>query len=293
MAKTPKEVSLRTLEKFGTFGDPLYITIGDPYTTKSNLDDRYKGKQFITNPSKKGKTKDVTLDKSFAPLFVGDKYVDSSSFERKARAEAKKKMISAKPWTPSNPSKRSVGLGSMYGTISPPPEHKPDPPREPQRKPAEQVGKRGFVPSSPSKKGSYGTPGTLLTHKEYEHKPDPYDKREFHKASTATPFKSMCRTGMIFDKNAVFSMDPKVLLAKPKAAVKPKERPAPPVPFKPSSPAKSGKNGALNPFPEYKPQPPSPAVKKAAPVKVFKPSSASCKSGPTRSILVSGLTGPR
>jgi len=156
--------------------------------------------------------------------------MDSSALERQARAAERKKMISAKPWIPANPPKKSTGGGSLYGTLSPPPEHKPDPPKPPERKPADQVGKRTFVPSSPPKRGGYGFPGTLISHKEYEHKPDPYEVRtvrvELHPAwhkqvmafrmqpkkpasTPVVPFKSMSKSGMIFDRNVVFSMDPK------------------------------------------------------------------------------------
>ncbi|KAJ4461801.1 hypothetical protein PAPYR_1457 [Paratrimastix pyriformis] len=288
-----KEASLRSLDKFGSFGEPAFITIGDPYTQKQSLDDRYKGKQFLTNPPKKGKTKDVTLEKAFNPLFVGDKYVDSSALERQQRAEARKKHppVASKPWVPSSPPKQSSGQGSMYGTLSPPPAHVPEPPRQAQRRPPEQVGKRGFVPSSPAKRGSYGTPGTLLSHKEFEHSTDPYMPRppKVKPAAPVKPFNSMSKTGLVFDHNAVFQPDPK---AATRAAPAAKPKAAAVKPFVPSSPSRSGKAGAFNKFPEYTPEPPRPAPKKAAPTKVFKPSSASCKSGPTRSILLSSI-GPR
>ncbi len=68
-SKTQPPTYNNSLNTLGTFQQPSYVTIGDEYTKKSDEKGRHKGKQFATNPTKKGKVgTGVTFD-SFKPLF--------------------------------------------------------------------------------------------------------------------------------------------------------------------------------------------------------------------------------
>lgn len=56
-------------QSFGTFSSPAFASIGDPYQKKANPLSRHKGRQFQTNPVKRGQTKEIFLQKEYRPLY--------------------------------------------------------------------------------------------------------------------------------------------------------------------------------------------------------------------------------
>ncbi|EKX42024.1 hypothetical protein GUITHDRAFT_111879 [Guillardia theta CCMP2712] len=85
-----------------------------PYNSKAgSIDDRQKGKQFLTTPSKKGSTPDVTFTR-FSTVSVGTPY--SPPLQNLQRGEkSSKESVSQPPFRPSSPTKTSQGSGSYYG----------------------------------------------------------------------------------------------------------------------------------------------------------------------------------
>jgi len=70
MPSTAKAQNVQNaLYTLGYFTTPSYITIGDQYNVKMETPQRYKGKQLITSPPKRGAFgKGVTFGE-FLPLF--------------------------------------------------------------------------------------------------------------------------------------------------------------------------------------------------------------------------------
>lgn len=301
------------MQALGVFSQPSYLTIGDKYERehsptkegdkKETL--RHTGKQFITNPPKKGKVGTNCCFEEFRPLYQNEKFVDPGTAEKEYAKELKKKNVVPKPFVPSSPTKRSPGLGTYYGTIGAKFEHQME--YEVQKKgdkpkPIEHE-KRNFV-TSPGKKGTYGVPHTTLG-SAHQYMEDPFDTRQKNeikenaeniKKRIGQPFKSTVHSLDFFNshKNVaaprILSIDEKVL---PPKKEKPEEKTEKKVekPFKPSSPPKKGFNCTINPFPEYKseatePKSESPKgdTKEAKNRPVFKPVS-NAKSSPTRSII--------
>merc|ERR1711988_1233020 len=75
----------------GQFSQSTYITLGDPYIKKGTMLSRYKKKQFLTMPAKKGRTKDTMFGKAFPFLADGDKYNDKTSYLKTQPRETRKK----------------------------------------------------------------------------------------------------------------------------------------------------------------------------------------------------------
>merc|ERR1712216_569709 len=75
----------------GLFSTTSYVTLGDPYAKKGQLLSRYKKKQFLTNPAKKGRTKDTMFGRAFPFLADGDKYNDKNSYLKTQPRETRKK----------------------------------------------------------------------------------------------------------------------------------------------------------------------------------------------------------
>merc|ERR1712188_24898 len=62
-----------------------------PYVKKGTMLSRYKKKQFLTMPAKKGRTKDTMFGKAFPFLADGDKYNDKTSYLKTQPRETRKK----------------------------------------------------------------------------------------------------------------------------------------------------------------------------------------------------------
>merc|ERR1711988_1010416 len=75
----------------GQFTTSSYITMGDPYHKKGTMLSRYKKKQFLTMPAKKGRTKDTMFGRAFPWLSDGDKYNDKTSYLKTQPRETRKK----------------------------------------------------------------------------------------------------------------------------------------------------------------------------------------------------------
>eukprot|EP00668_Euglena_longa_P006173 GGOE01007321.1.p2 GENE.GGOE01007321.1~~GGOE01007321.1.p2 ORF type:complete len:166 (-),score=30.37 GGOE01007321.1:281-778(-) len=155
--------------------------------------------------------------------------------------------------------------------------------------------------TGPAKKGTYGFIGTTISKgDEYKYISDPYDslkKRQEAKESSkkliGPAFKASCRRIEFFDSqpnvgvSRIYSLDKPL---PPRKADPPKKEHPITVPFKPSSPSKSGYAGTLTKHPEYKEDPYEAKEKaerearmKNKPTVIWKPTSNS-KSLPVRSI---------
>jgi len=255
----------------GWFQTPGFISIGDEYQKKETMNSRYKGRNFVTNPPKKGRGVDATIGKQFKSLSEGDKFVDPGTYEKKVRLEEGKKKLTQKGFVYTNPSKKSCGLGNYYGTFSE------------KSKFAHEVEynvlKKGELPqkvapqlknilTAPAKRGTFGVPGTTLSRgDEFKYVSDPYD----HSAGAAPkspkavpavgpPFKATCRRTDFFDETTkvrvskIFGID-KALPAKKVVETSEKKAMAGAKPWKPSNPPKRGHNCTLTKFPEYKEDP--------------------------------------
>merc|ERR1712100_450956 len=75
----------------GVFATYSYTSLGDPYAKKGNVLPRYKKKQFLTEPSKKGRTKDTLFGRAFPFLADGEKYNDKNSYLKTQPRETRKK----------------------------------------------------------------------------------------------------------------------------------------------------------------------------------------------------------
>jgi len=75
----------------GQFANSSYITLGDPYVKKGSMLSRYKKKQFLTNPARKGRCKESLFGKAFPFLADGDKYNDKTSYLKTQPRENRKK----------------------------------------------------------------------------------------------------------------------------------------------------------------------------------------------------------
>jgi len=144
------------------FSDSGYLSVGDPYEKvgkkkkgESEADpktwQRHRGKQFTTNPPKKG-----LKHKGFQSLYKGEKYVDPGRRNRESNKKKREKVLHG-PFRPSNPPKKATMVGGYEGTLGKKFEHMAD----------YHVVKRGDKPKSVTqelknivthvpKKGTYG-----------------------------------------------------------------------------------------------------------------------------------------
>jgi hypothetical protein len=162
----------------GLFSFQPSINIGDPFKDgKSLKDSRTSGKQFCTEPPKKGKTPDVTFSK-FETLAVGDPYVELAVQQRRARNELLKQQIVPTPFKPSSPTKRPVGHGSYFGTFGIWKNMKTTDDYDKKLSKHEGQPLKNIL-TSPPKRGTYGMVGTNIGGKaegingEYKYLSDP------------------------------------------------------------------------------------------------------------------------
>eukprot|EP00755_Sulcionema_specki_P004874 Sspe_Gene.31247::Locus_15426_Transcript_1_1_Confidence_1.000_Length_1118::g.31247::m.31247 len=303
---------MESMEKLGVFGQPSYISIGDEYDKKVNQSTRYKGKGFTTGPSKKGQGPDVTFDRRFKSLHEGDKYVDPGTHEKKYRLEQDKKKLTPDGFRYTSPPKRNAGSGNYYGCFND---------KGYKHETEYDVQKKGELPekgkpqlrniiTNPSKKGTYGVPGTTMGKgDEFRYISDPYDSehrremveaRESSKKQIGAAFKSTCRRKGCFDEtdltgaSKIYSLDRPLPPKKDGTGKTLKPLPAA---FKPSSPGKRGYNCTINAFPEYKEDPLElqerrrrEEAKAAKPQTVWRPIGGP-KSTPTRTIAMQEALG--
>mmetsp|Transcript_21673 Transcript_21673/g.51405 ORF Transcript_21673/g.51405 Transcript_21673/m.51405 type:complete len:342 (+) Transcript_21673:205-1230(+) len=167
----------------GLFSYIPSINIGDPYGAKGRGDGRVGGKQFSTNPPKKGKTPDIGFSK-FETLAVGDPYVELAVQQRRERNKRLKEQIVPAAFKPSSPTRKSTGHGSYYGSFGIWRNMKNT---DDYDKRQLKKGEMGLAPknilTSPPKKGTYGMVGTNIggnvwgTNGEYKFQAEPVRPR--------------------------------------------------------------------------------------------------------------------
>ncbi|KAI9104851.1 hypothetical protein DFS34DRAFT_575660 [Phlyctochytrium arcticum] len=260
------------LDRMGLFSEAPYISVGDKFAERNEhfLGYRTKGKQFITNPPKRGhETRDAFFDKEFIRLFENEPYTDLVKLRRKWRLASKDKNIVTAPFRPSNVPPAPCGSGSPWGTFE-------------QQWPLERKGgdeipsfallretpatepKINFLTRPPKKGTGYGYANVTIG-KSYEFKDDPYDsslvaaraERSVHKRKVIgeRPFISSS------SKSEFFSPFASLMEAQPGQAAKGTREKTPPTsklpaltPFKPSS----GVGYTINKYPSHE----SPVVSK-------------------------------
>lgn len=159
-----------------------HITIGDDYDKKlPGPPPLPEGRNpwSTTGPAKRGKGPTVTFDwqlrdHKFLSLSEGDKYHDPGADEREGRVKqaAKQRAIHDKPFRNPGPSKKSVGLGNYYGCFNEVNledgckgirhETEYDVIKKGEL-PAKQAPRPANIKTCPTRKGTYGMPGMLLS----------------------------------------------------------------------------------------------------------------------------------
>eukprot|EP00051_Salpingoeca_urceolata_P028016 m.484500 g.484500 ORF g.484500 m.484500 type:complete len:307 (-) comp23379_c0_seq1:139-1059(-) len=270
-------------DRLGLFRESSYISVGDPYkdprvqfNAKAS-----KGKQMLSGSRKLEDTQ------KFPRLFEGEAATDKGKLRRKQELKAKSKMVGG-TFMPSGATKKLSNPGSYVGTFSGRVEYVSPKARAAPKKAKEP---RNFL-SSPPKKGSFGVPGTTLGEPAFL-LGDKYGAAQ-QKAKKDAKLERAKMKGGAFKTVAAahpgtFGPNP---FAPPKKAVKSRKRSTPskkkpPVPFYPTRGPGDMKGtgkflGALNKYPEYKPEKPK-AKPPKKPEKVFRPTQPA-KSMVTRSV---------
>ncbi|TPX62500.1 hypothetical protein SpCBS45565_g06999 [Spizellomyces sp. 'palustris'] len=263
------------LDRIGIFSEVPYISIGDKYNDKNNdafLSYRTKGKQFITNPPKKGHdTRDVFFDKEFIRVFENEPYIDLVKLRRRWRLQAKEKNIVPAPFRPSNIPPKPSGSGSPWGTFEQQwPLEKNESEDRPsftsEREPPEREALVNFL-TRPPKKGGFGYANVTIG-KQYEYIGDPYDgpdivsrkDRQEHQRKVVgeRPFISSSSKLQYFSPFvSLFQAQAGAKARSSKGLKKSSKLPVIQTPFKPSS----GVGSTINKYPSYEP-PQAPKGKK-------------------------------
>lgn len=192
------------------FSVPSFVGVGDDYDKKADTGKK-PGRTFLCPAPKLGTGPDALLDKTFKSVHEGDPYVEPGVAERRSKMEAAKKRINPSGFKLANPPKKGCGLGSYFGTF----QDKPTPhetdyvvPRKgevPARKKAEP---RPIL-TNPTKVGTYGVSGTLLSGIGSDYVADFYDAKrqkeredlERHKKlMKGAPWRGGGRKGYTFDE---------------------------------------------------------------------------------------------
>ncbi|KAA6395404.1 MAG: hypothetical protein EZS28_009070 [Streblomastix strix] len=281
--------ALHDLHIFDQFEQPKFHSIGDPYNDKRVYTDRDKGKQLLTNPIKKGHNDHmVLLEKNYTPLFANDGYTEMTILERRQEVENLKKNIVPKPFIPSNPPKKGVGKGSLYGTIMPPPEHQSEGFKYTTREDIKHSPRQ--FQTNPAKQGSYGGGyHTTILGKEFEYTTEPYGGDKTKKwAGQDTQGKQITSKAFLYRQYGDREFDPKIfgeegILLRSKSVPKPAKPIT--VPFKGMSTIQP----TINKFPEYK-EDQGRERKPEKPHGIWKPSGTDSLSIPQGSIALKGIS---
>jgi len=290
-----------TLKSFGTFSQPSFGGVGEPYNDGRQRESRTTGRQFTTNNSRRGQVGDNWnrgphgKRQGVQRLYEGEKHKELFKIMAEQSAEEGKKNLTTNGFRYSSKPKKSSGLGDYFGSIGPKHPHMED--YEVLKhgdKPAPVAHELRQVGTSPSKKG-YGatTPGVIFGPgplageagygryggREYSHATDPYDlarqkEREMHKAGQEAmlgrpAYKTMSHAVDFFDQKSykcassmVFTEEPRVPERPPKPAVNGNIVDHGKA-FFPAKAPSSGPHATLNKFPEYKEDPLDLKIKKA------------------------------
>ncbi|CAK4136622.1 unnamed protein product [Aphanomyces euteiches] len=270
----------------GSFGEPSYISIGDPY--KNPTEDKVHhipgSKQFLTTGPKEGQT-----GSNWGPgprKFVGlsGSYQEAYKLESQYRLENTKKNVKPNGFVFSSHTKKNCGKGDYFGAFQ-----KPDPDEEATRataiaqqpetriNPKERQFERRNVLTSPVKKGTLGYTGTLIGGKSIPAMAAEFDSvrnaarkdMQYHKEKLGErkAFKSMSHELDYFDTNdhvaasRVYEWDDDCVKKPPEREelMNPKERAmahaATYKSWKPTHAGKDGEPGTFEKFPERMPDP--------------------------------------
>lgn len=215
-----------------------------------------------------------TFDTTVKRLYEGEPYRPSAEERKEARAKAAA-ALAGNPFRPPNPSRKSMGRGDYYGALGKPNPHiGPGTDRKVLK--GEVTSATPNIRTSPSKRGSYGTPGTTLSQRytglkgvvgEYSYKPDPYDgaridANEAAKASAAAKVTDKPFKPSSYMKKGQGNNTPGVLLARtpympPPPLKEEPEKEAEPAgkAFAPASYPKKGATATLSKMPAYEADP--------------------------------------
>lgn len=159
---------------WGTFSDPTYISVGDPYVDPrpAKLKQSKGVRQFQTGPTGTALGKKT----KFARLFAGEKFVDFYQMKLAEKRQARSKQLSApRPFTATVATHKMMS-GSYNGCFGEMDKWMGDKVKEMEESEAaennqkeEESGATQATPqhyrpiyTSPSKKGGFGVPGTLI-----------------------------------------------------------------------------------------------------------------------------------
>lgn len=204
------------------FSVPTFVGVGDNYD-KAPAESRFKGKSMLAPGPKSGQ--DATFD-GFKSIHQGDPFIDPGTAERRAKMEAAKKKVTSTGFRLSSPPKKGCGLGSYFGTF----QDKPTPhetdyvvPRKGEAVTRKLPAPRPIL-TGPTKKGTYGVAGTLLSKEGTEYVADFYDARrqadradlERHqKLMKGAPWRGGGRKGFTFDEGQGTGVSSCYALTKP------------------------------------------------------------------------------
>mmetsp|Transcript_23630 Transcript_23630/g.73203 ORF Transcript_23630/g.73203 Transcript_23630/m.73203 type:complete len:295 (-) Transcript_23630:540-1424(-) len=190
------------------FSVPTFTTVGDDYDAKPK-DAKKKGlKTMLGSGPKSGN--DATFDR-FKSIHEGDPYVEPGVAERRARLEAAKKKLTPSGFRLASPPQKAPGLGTHFGTFDAKPiPHETDyvVPRKGEAPPRKQPAPRPML-TNPTKKGTFGVAGTLLSKEGTDYVADFYDSKreadrkdhERHKQlMKGAPWRGGGRRGYTFDE---------------------------------------------------------------------------------------------
>jgi len=255
----------------GFFGKVGSIGIGDEYEKRKTgpigKERKLEPRNFITNPGRKGHGPESFFDRKIKSLAEGDKYVDPGQREKREVLENSKKRIT--PAGFSYASKHS-SKGPISGMLSEYPKHEPE---FVVVKPGEVPEKKKSAPknimTSPPKKGGPGTWGVTLSTEQYKYVSDPYDaskpppaKEDKDKKSVGPAFKAAVKGSGGFNCNPntgtdkIYTLDAPLPASSAQksagASTKEKGEKKAAVPWKPSSPPRTGLHATLSgKVPEY------------------------------------------
>ena len=208
------------------FSIPNFTTIGDEYEKKKPVDQRTQGKSFLVSLPKHGKNPDALFTKTYQSVHEGDKYVDPGTADRRYRLEKAKKNISPQGFRYANFPAKSTGAGSYYGTIDghaiP---HETDfiVPRKGDKIERKQTLRRPMY-TNPTKKGTYGVPGTTLSSVGQDYIADFYDQKRMNDKKELLEHKAKMkgaawvgggRKGFTFDEGATTGVSTCYTLTQP------------------------------------------------------------------------------
>lgn len=279
-------------EKYATFGEPGFVTLGDPYKPIKPKEmfnaSAQKGKQFLGSvPKAPSALPAGFFQQDYKRVMEGEAYSDPVK-ERRAYNAKKKALNKAGPFIPSNGPKSLGGKGANFNTFSPKleafsPADKPAPPYKSEG--------RNFL-TNPPKQGTFGVPGTTFTPLP-EYVAESYDAAHEAEQKAAEDHKTKMKGGAFKVHTATLSQpfhqnpfgDEKNT---PLAPEKPQPEKKKVTPFYPGKRAHTMEGtgnvlGTLDKYPAHSDQPPLPR-EPIKPQPIFR-QTMTTKTGLTRSVV--------